>query len=185
MKNTDTLMQELREDIAQRMKTLHAREQEMAARAQAAAEAEAKMAAAVAANDEKAHHEAEGALSFAKSRIASLEGVDPWWTPEEAGALIQSMFDTTSHERKILLEEVNSLVSAAVERLQEVNRLSNVGELYQASITKHVPLSHSWGFGRATEAMQALQSMLTALRNRHGLPILPTHEVCVKKANVE
>lgn len=170
MKNTDELMQELREDIDRRMQAIHEHEQEKAVRAQAVADAEANMAAAIAANDEKAHHEAEGALTFAKARLAALEEVSPWWTPEEAAALVKNMYESCTYERKEQITEAHALLCAAAEKLQEVNRLGAVGVAYQARIVKHVPLSHTWGFGGENAPLQDLQGVIRRLQNRYSLP---------------
>lgn len=169
MKNTDELMQELREDIDRRMQVSQELEQKKSARAQAAADAEASMAAAIAANDEKAHHEAEGALTFAKARLAALEEVSPWWTPEEAAALIQTMFDECRCECRESINEAHTLLCAAAEKLQEVNRLAAVGVEYQARIVKHVPLTHSWGFGQENATLHDIQNVARVLQNKYNL----------------
>lgn len=169
MKNTDELMKTLREDISQRMQAIQAHEQKKAAMVQAVTDAEAGMLAAVAANDEKAHHEAEGALTFAKARLAALENVNPWWTPEEAAALIQTMYDECSYECKEQINEAHALLCAAVEKLQEANRLEAVGAQYQASIKKHIPLTHSWGFGQESATLQDIQSVTRRLQNKYGM----------------
>lgn len=169
MKNTDELMQELREDIERRMQASQEHEQEKAARAQAVADAEANMAAAIAANDEKSHHEAEGALTFAKARLAALAEENPWWTPEEAAALIQTMFDACRCECRESINEAHALLCAAAEKLQEVNRLAAVGVEYQARIVKHVPLNHSWGFGGERATLNDIQNVVRALQNKYNL----------------
>ena len=169
MTNTENLMQELREDIAQRMQAVQAHEQGKAAMAQAVADAEANMAAAFAANDEKSHHEAEGALTFAKARLAALEEVTPWWTPEEAAALVEKMYQACTYERKEQITEAISLLCAAEERLQEVNRLAAVGMAYQSRIVKHVPLNHSWGFGGERATLHDIQNVARELQNKYNL----------------
>ena len=169
MKNTDELMKDLREDIDRRMQAIHAHEQEKAAMAQAVTAAEAGMAAAIAANDGKAHHEAEGALTFAKAKLAALEEVSAWWTPEEAAALIQTMFDACRCECRESINEAHALLCAAAEKLQEVNRLAAVGVEYQARIVKHVPLTHSWGFGQENATLHDIQNVVRALQNKYNL----------------
>lgn len=169
MKNTDELMQELREDIDRRMQAIQEHEQEKAVRAQAVADAEANMAAAIAANDEKAHHEAEGALTFAKARLAAFEEVSPWWTPEEAAALVEKMYEACAYERKEQITEAHSLLCAAEERLREACRLAGIGEQYQIRVRKHVPLTHTWGFGGENAPLQDLQGVIRRLQNRYSL----------------
>ena len=169
MKNTDELMQELREDIDRRMQASQEHEQEKSVRAQAVADAEASMAAAIAANDENSHHEAEGALTFAKARLAALEEVSAWWTPEEAAALIQTMFDACRCECRESINEAHALLCAAAEKLQEVNRLAAVGAEYQARIVKHVPLTHSWGFGQENTTLHDIRNVVRALQNKYNL----------------
>lgn len=169
MKNTDELMQELREDIDRRMQVSQELEQKKSDRAQAVADAEANMAAAIAANDEKAHHEAEGALTFAKARLAAFEEVSAWWTPEEAAALIQTMYDECGCECRESINEAIALLCAAAEKLQEVNRLAAVGMAYQSRIVKHVPLNHSWGFGGERATLHDIQDVVRALQNKYNL----------------
>lgn len=169
MKNTDELMQELREDIDRRMQANQEHEQEKSSRAQAVADAEANMAAAIAANDEKAHHEAEAALAFAKARLAALEEVSPWWAPEAAAALIQAMYDACRCECRESINEAYALLCAAAEKLQEVNRLAAIGVEYQARIVKHVPLTHSWGFGQENATLHDIQNVARALQNKYNL----------------
>lgn len=169
MTNTENLMQELREDIDRRMQAIQECEQEKSARAQAVADAEANMADAIAANDEKAHHEAEGALTFAKARLAALEEVSVWWTPEEAAALIQTMYDECGCECRELINEAHALLRTAAEKLQEANRLAAVGGAYQARIVKHVPLTHSWGFGQENATLHDIQNAARVLQNKYNL----------------
>ncbi len=169
MKNTDNMMASLREDIDQRETLVRDHEQEVERRKQAVAEAESKMAAAIAANDEKAHHEAEGEISFCKARLAATAAVNPWWTPEEASELVKTMFEECHYERREVLLEAQRMLYAAMDRLREANRLAAVGDQYQRRVTARVPLSHSWGFGRELAEEQALKRLIATLENRHGM----------------